>query len=318
MTVAGNSASHSADPPVSLGRIAALIASDIKLAHSVFALPFAIFAAFLAGPVRGASAQEWGTFGAKLVLVIVCMVLARTWAMLVNRLLDRTIDADNNRTNRRVFASGVLSAKTGWLTASACAAAFVLAASGFLLFFQNAWPLILSLPVLAWIGFYSFTKRFTALCHLVLGTALAASPLAAALAVRPEALFDTPTIWWLAAFVTGWVAGFDVIYALQDEGFDRSRGLSSIPARLGTHRAILVSRILHAGAWLALGIAWMALWPRLGPVFGIGVAAVGALLIWEHRIVAKRGQAGLQMAFFTVNGVVSCVLGVLGVLDATF
>lgn len=300
---------------VGWGRAAAMMASDIKLAHSVFALPFAVFAAVLAGPVAGSSAREWSLFAAKLGLVIVCMVTARTWAMLVNRLLDRGIDGENTRTRGRIFASGALSARAGWIAACGCASAFVFAASGFL-WFGNAWPILLSLPVLAWIAFYSLTKRFTALCHVVLGIALAASPLAAALAVRPESLIDTPTLWWIAGFVTGWVAGFDVIYALQDESFDRSRGLSSIPARLGTARAIWASRVLHAAAWSCLMIGWMALWPRLGPMFGVGVLAVGGLLIWEHRIVARRGQAGLQMAFFTVNGIVSCVLGCLGILDS--
>jgi len=134
--------------------------------------------------------------------------------------------------------------------------------------------------------------------------------------VRPGALLDTPTLWWLALFVTCWVAGFDVIYALQDERFDRSRGLRSIPARLGTIRAIFVSRVLHGAAWGALLVAWMVLWPRLGFAFGTGVLAVAILLVWEHRIVARRGEAGLEMAFFTINGIVSCVLGGVGMLDA--
>jgi len=303
--------------PIGVRRLAALMASDIKLAHSVFALPFALLGAVLAGPVRGAAPAMWGSFAAKLVLVIVCMVTARTWAMLVNRLLDRDIDAENTRTSRRIFASRLVGMKAGWLAACACAAVFVLATAGFL-FFGNAFPLVLAVPVLAWIAFYSLTKRFTILCHVVLGTALAASPLAAALAVRPETLLDTPTVWWLAGFVIGWVAGFDVIYALQDESFDRSRGLSSIPAKFGTRRAIVVSRIMHAAAWACLALAWMSLWPRLGLGFGVGVVAVGGLLVWEHRIVTVRGQAGLQMAFFTVNGIVSCVLGTLGIVDSLF
>ena len=291
---------------------ARLIASDIKLSHSIFALPFAVLASFLAAGTLDAS--TWRPFAGALALVVVCMVLARTWAMLFNRLADRRFDAGNARTSRRVFASGRLDARTGWAVAGVCAAAFVGFASLFLVFFDNPWPLRLSVPVLAWIAFYSLTKRFTALCHVFLGGALAASPLAAAIAVNPSFLSSSATLWWLAGFVLCWVAGFDVIYALADQAFDRGAGLSSIPARLGTRGALWASRGLHMAGYGCLMMALRSE-PRFSWLFGVAVALVGGLLALEHAIVAKRGEAGLDMAFFTVNGVVSCVLGLLGVAD---
>jgi 4-hydroxybenzoate polyprenyltransferase len=287
-----------------------LAASDIKLAHSVFALPFAVLGVFLARP----AGLAWSRLAVLLGLVVVCMVLARTWAMLVNRLADRDIDAANPRTRRRVFAAGRLSARDGWAIALACAAGFVGVTGVFWLGFANPWPVLLSVPVLAWIALYSYTKRFTLLCHVFLGGALAVSPLAAAIAVEPRAVLGVPALWLLAGMVVCWVAGFDVIYALQDTEFDTQRGLHSIPSRLGPERAIWISRGLHAGAFALLALAaWVD--TRLHGVFLGGVGLVGVLLIAEHWVLAKRGKAGLEMAFFTINGVVSCVLGLAGVAD---
>jgi 4-hydroxybenzoate polyprenyltransferase len=155
------------------------------------------------------------------------------------------------------------------------------------------------------------------LCHLVLGLALGFSPIAAAIAIRPLALAESPTLYWLAGFVVLWVAGFDVIYAMQDIDFDRCSGLSSIPALLGVAGAQWASRALHAAALACLVLAWRSHAPW-GVIFGTGVCVVAALLAFEHYVVAKRGQAGIPMAFFTVNGVVSCVLGILGCLDTVW
>jgi len=297
-------------PRPSIGGRLALVAADIKLAHSVFALPFAVLGAFMARPTDA----PWSRFAGQLAIVVACMVFARTWAMLINRLADRTIDARNPRTERRILASGALSPRDGLRFALAAAAAFIACTALFWLFFANFWPLALSVPVLLWIAFYSFTKRFTALCHIFLGGALAASPLAAALAIDPHFVAASPAIWFLAGMVLFWVAGFDVIYALQDLDFDRSAGLSSIPARLGPTGAIWVSRLLHLISF-ALLIAASQTEPRFGPVFALSVAAVGGLLIVEHAVLARRGKAGLEMAFFTINGIVSCVLGLAGILD---
>jgi 4-hydroxybenzoate polyprenyltransferase len=305
-------APSSPSPIAHWSRSLGLIAADIKLAHSIFALPFAILGAGLAGFGR----LDARSVAIALALVVVCMVLARTWAMLINRLVDRGFDAENVRTKRRVFAVGTLSPGMGWALSWACAALFIASTAGFWLALENPWPLWLSAPVLGWIAFYSLTKRFTWLCHVFLGGALAASPLAAAIALRPESLADTPSILWLAGMVLAWVAGFDIIYALQDVSFDRQRGLSSIPASLGVPRALWISRSLHFAAAGALFVAWRSE-PRFGVAFGLAVVLVCGLLIAEHVVLARKGERGLDMAFFTLNGIVSCVVGVAGVLDLT-
>lgn len=314
MTTAASPAAQPPHPPLTLAGKLRTAAGDIKLAHSVFALPFAILGALLAIDAAPFAGFGPARIAGLLALVVLCMVFARTWAMLVNRVLDRDIDARNPRTQRRAFAAGHLSPRDGALLLAACAFAFCACCALFWLFFANPWPLILSLPVLVWIGFYSLTKRFTALCHVFLGGALAASPLAAAIAVRPEALGETPALWLLAGMVLLWVAGFDVIYALQDLDFDRRTGLHSIPAKLGWRRAAWVSRAMHLGAAACLVAAWLAD-PRLALLFGLGVACTVALLVAEHAVLARRGQAGLDMAFFTLNGVISLLLGLLGSLD---
>jgi 4-hydroxybenzoate polyprenyltransferase len=251
-------------------------------------------------------------FAVKLGLVVLCMVFARTWAMLVNRLADRKLDAENPRTAKRAFAAGKLSALDGLLMLAGAAGLFIGACALFMLF-DNRWPVYWSVPVLLWIAFYSFTKRFTLLCHFFLGGALAISPIAAGVAVDPAAL-SMPSLWLLAGMVLCWVAGFDVIYALQDHEHDADAGLHSIPAKLGPTRAINLSRVLHLLCLVALLGAW-AVNPHLASVFGVGVGATAALLVAEHLVLAKRGEAGLNMAFFTLNGVISLVLGVTGIAD---
>ncbi|HZW07906.1 MAG TPA: 4-hydroxybenzoate octaprenyltransferase [Phycisphaerales bacterium] len=300
-----------ADPsPAGLGAKLKLAAADIKLSHSVFAMPFAILGAVLARP----ASETWSVTAQKLALVVACMVLARTWAMLVNRIADARIDAENPRTARRAVASGRLPAAQAKNYAGACALLFVAACSAFWILFANPWPAALSVPVLGWLALYSFAKRFTAACHLLLGTALAISPIAACLAVNPPHAAH-PSILLIAGFVTLWVAGFDVLYALQDEAFDRAKGLFSIPAWLGARRAAWLSRAMHAGAVCCLALAWRAE-PRFGPVFGGAVALAAVLLVFEHIVLVRRGLAGLPMAFFTVNGCVSVAVGMAGVADA--
>lgn len=308
--------------PVARPSSLTLIARDIKLSHSVFALPFAVLAAFMARRED----QGVGAFAGLLAAVVLCMVLARTWAMLVNRLADARIDAGNPRTARRLFASGGMTTGRGWAWAAGAAAGFA-ASTALFGWSGNWWPLALSVPVLAWIALYSWTKRFTWACHAVLGSALAASPLAAAVAVDPGVVGlpvmggavggvggVNPAVWWLAGMVLCWVAGFDVIYALQDVEFDREHGLFSVPARLGVANAIRLSRVLHAAACGCLGMAWRSE-GRFGAVFGAAVVLAGGLLVMEHVVLARRGKAGLDMAFFTINGVVSVVVGALGCLD---
>lgn len=319
MSAASNTPTSSATTtaaPTSPGWLSSLrlAAADIKLAHSVFALPFAILGAFLATPYLHGTPLHWPTLTGQLTLIVLCMIFARTWAMLVNRLADREFDKANERTARRLIASGTLPISRARAITLACALAFIATTSGFFILFHNPWPLILSVPVLAWIALYSYTKRFTAWCHVFLGGALAVSPLAAAIALDPTSLQNTPALWFISGFVLLWVAGFDVLYAIQDIDFDRARGLSSIPAKLGLGGALWTSRVLHLLAFAALVLAARSE-PRFQLPMHVAVGAVALLLIAEHAVVARRGLAGIPMAFFTLNGIVSCVLGVVGSID---
>ncbi len=283
---------------------------DIKLAHTVFAMPFAVLAAALAFEPRPPARRV----AIVLTLVVLCMVFARTWAMLVNRLADARFDADNPRTAGRAVASGRLRAGQGWAIALGSAGLFCGSAALFWPLTGNPWPALLCVPVLGFVALYSYTKRFTALCHVFLGAALAVSPLAAGLAVRPESLAEVPTLFWLAGFVVLWVAGFDVIYALQDLDFDQGRGLRSIPATLGWRGAVWVSRAMHAAAAGALVASELAD-DRLNTIYLVGVAGVIGLLLVEHLTLARRGRAGIPVVFFTYNGLASLLIGVTGVLD---
>lgn len=287
---------------------------DIKLAHSVFALPFAILGAFLVAPRHDDHTINWSLLGTLLIPVVLCMIFARNWAMLVNRVADSKIDAANPRTTRRAFASGALSLRDGIALLALNAIAFLAVCTLFGIFYQNWWPTILGIPVLIWIGFYSFTKRFTWLCHLFLGGALAASPIAAAIAVNPTHLADTTAIFWIAGMVMCWVGGFDVIYALQDLEYDQENDLSSIPARFGWKQAAWISRFLHL---LAIACLVMALQSesQLRTIFSVAIALVALVLIYEHRVLFKQGKAGIPMAFFTLNGIVSLILGFAGCID---
>jgi len=307
---------HAQPATISPLRKLILAMGDIKLAHSVFAMPFAILGAFLVAPQAGGRI-DWAALGKMLVLVVLCMVFARNWAMLFNRVADAKIDAANPRTARRAFASGSLRMRDGYVLLGLNAIAFLIGCALFGVLFGNWWPSILGVPVLAWIAFYSLTKRFTWLCHVFLGGALAASPLAAAIAVNPELLVETASVFWIAGMVLCWVAGFDVIYALQDLDYDRSVGLSSMPAKFGWRGALWISRGLHALAIVCLVMALRGD-DRLGVLFAIAIGLVALLLIWEHALLVQRGKAGIPMAFFTLNGVVSIVLGLAGCLEVAF
>ncbi|MFO0492791.1 MAG: 4-hydroxybenzoate octaprenyltransferase, partial [bacterium] len=303
--------------PLPWTRCVRLAAADIKLSHSVFALPFALLGALVAHE----PSQRWGRLIGPLVLIGVCMVAARTWAMLVNRLADARFDAANPRTARRVIASGQLHARQGWTLALASAAVFLLACAAFWFLFANPWPIALGVPVLGWLALYSYAKRFTALCHVLLGSALAISPIAAGLAVDPVRAFSGTSI-LLAGFVMLWVAGFDVLYALQDEAFDRQAGLHSIPVAVGARRGVVLARILHAGASVCLLLASLGARgplalgdPRLGALMLLAWALATALLVVEHVVLVRRGLAGLPVAFFTINGVLSLAVGTLGAID---
>lgn len=289
------------------------IAVDIKIAHSVFALPFAVLAACMAA-VGAEDTIDWSRFVPALILVVLAMVFARTAAMLANRLLDHRIDADNPRTAQRAIPSGRLPVRHATIALVASIGLFLLTCLGFLPTNDNPWPIILALPVLAWICLYPLAKRFTWLCHAWLGLSLAISPLAAALAISPDALLQQPSIWLLSGMVLVWVTGFDVLYALQDIEVDRSQGLHSMPSSLGTSTALWLSRLLHLVA-IALLVLIAAVDQRMHALFIIAAVAATALLIWEHVLIARFGTGRITLAFFTLNGLVSCLLGLFGLID---
>jgi 4-hydroxybenzoate polyprenyltransferase len=269
-----------------LGRIG-LYGRMIKFSHSVFALPFAFSSAVLAA----GSGISWR----QVVWILVAMVGARSAAMGFNRLADQGLDARNPRTAGRELPRGVLSRGEVWLFVIASAATLVVAAA-----MLNPLCLALSPVALLVIFGYSYTKRFTALSHVFLGLALALAPVGAWLAIRGR-LEGPPVVLGLA--VLFWVAGFDTIYACQDEAFDRAEGLHSLPAHLGTRRALVLARLFHVVA-VALLAGLYALVP-MHPLYLVGVSAVAALLVYEHSLVRADDLSRIDAAFFTVNGWIS-------------
>ncbi|MCG3125555.1 MAG: 4-hydroxybenzoate octaprenyltransferase [Phycisphaerae bacterium] len=282
----------------------AVWAEMIKFAHSVFALPYALLATFLAARPGLPTATQ-------LLLILICMVGARSAAMTFNRLVDQRIDAENPRTRGRPLPSGTISRTAAWSFFAASGGLFLLGCAGFWLLCDNPWPFGLSLPVLALLCAYSLAKYVTRWSHLILGAAIALSPVAAWIAINPHTLSWRAALLMLA--VTCWIAGFDLIYACQDERFDRRRGLFSLPATMGVAAALRLARVLHLLTALALISVGLA--HQLGWLYYLGVACVAALLAYENAIVSPRDLSRVDVAFFTINGVVGVVLGVLGVLD---
>jgi len=275
--------------PVPIFRNIATTLEMIKWEHSIFALPFALCGAMLAaGGMPRAPQLGW---------IVLCMVSARSAAMAFNRLADAQIDAANPRTATRAIPAGILSTRfVGVFVVTSCGL-FVLAASQL-----NRLTLYLSPVALAVILLYSYTKRFTRWSHVVLGFALGIAPAAAWIGVRGSL---DPRILLLTVAVTFWVGGFDILYACQDVDFDRAHGLNSIPQAFGIGRALLLSRVLHV-LMLALLVA-LVLSFGLGKLALLGVAAVAALLAYEHSLVSAKDLSKLNAAFFTMNGVIAMV-----------
>jgi 4-hydroxybenzoate polyprenyltransferase len=274
----------------------------VRFSHTLFALPFALLAAALAWadePFR------WPDLAG----ILLCMVFARSAAMAFNRLADRHIDAKNPRTATRHLPAGTLSTATVWGFTVVCCAGFV--ASTLLFYFRepsNPWPLYLCGPVLLFVLGYSLAKRFTSLAHFWLGAALMLAPVAAWIAVRGLVDMTVPLI--LGAAVAFWVAGFDILYACQDADFDRAEGLHSVPARYGVRASLRVAAACHAVMFaLLVGLHFAS--PHLGAVYLAGLAAVGLLLVYEHRLVRADDLSRVNRAFFHVNGVISVGLLVL-------
>ncbi|WP_457681697.1 UbiA-like polyprenyltransferase [Thermovibrio sp.] len=268
----------------------------IKVEHTVFALPFALTSALIA-------AKGFPTLY-QLFYITLALFGARTAAMSLNRLIDADIDAKNPRTANRHIPRGAV--KRG--------EAFVLALLGFAVMVYSAYklnPLAFKLsPVAIFIlTLYSFTKRFTSLCHLVLGVAIALAPLGAWIAVKGSVSLPA---FILSASVGLWVAGFDIIYALQDLEFDRKMGLFSIPARLGVKRALLLSRLFHL--LTLVGLITVGVMGKLGPFYYLGLLVSAFLMIKEHRIVAKEREK-VAFAFFNLNGYISLTVFLFTLLD---
>ena len=280
-------------------------ANFVRLPHTVFALPFALVGVVLASyvaPVRWVS----------VVWVVVAFTAARFAAMGFNRIVDRAIDARNPRTAMRELPAGKLTVREA---STAVAIASVL-------FGIAAWrlnPLCLKLaPVaLAWVFFYSYTKRFTRWSHLVLGIGMGIAPAGGYIAVTGQ--WSEP--WWvipaLVAAVMSWGAGFDVLYALQDVQFDRENRLYSLPATIGARGAVRFSRALHAATvgLLAIVVGEAAGVTHPGTLSWAGVVAVAALLIYEHSLISEKDQSKLNGAFFTMNGVISIVFFAFILID---
>ncbi len=274
-----------------------IILEMIKFEHTIFALPFAIMSAFIAsGGLPSLPKLGW---------ILVAMVGARSCAMAFNRLADAEIDSENPRTAMRAIPAGLITKGVVWV--------FTLVSAGLLVF--AAWrlnPLAFALsPVaLAVIMGYSYTKRFTSLSHFWLGLALSISPVGAWIAIQGR--FDwTPII--LCCVVLLWTAGFDIIYACQDVNFDKKHGLHSIPARLGIRWALWVSSALHVVAVLLLFC--IPLLTELGLFYYIGVGIVILIFIYEHAIVKPNDLSRVNLAFFTLNGMISLVLMALSIAD---
>lgn len=279
--------------------------SLIKFSHTIFAMPFALTGFFIA-----ISQQNEGMDWLKLVLVVLCMVFARSAAMAFNRWLDSDIDAENPRTKVREIPAGVISPKA--------ALGFVIV--NCLLFIATTWFInslcfFLSPVALAVVLGYSYTKRFTWLCHLVLGLGLSLAPVGAYLAVTGR--FDwIPVLYGLAVLL--WVAGFDVIYALQDEEFDKSQRLYSMPSFFGKKRALRISEWMHLGTAALMVYAGNKLHsavPATGWLLWTGTVIFLLLLLYQHLIVKPNDLSRVNMAFFTTNGVASLIFGALAIVD---
>jgi len=279
----------------------AIIFSDIKIQHTVFALPFAVMSAFLAAGGMPKAEQ--------LIWIVVCMVGARSAAMAFNRIVDARFDAKNPRTRERALPSGQVGIGS-YL-------AFLIASS--ILFIFSAWMLnqlafCLSPVALVIVFFYSLTKRFTAFSHFWLGLAISIAPIGAWVAIREEISFISLL---LGAAVVFWLVGFDILYSCMDVDVDRVNRLHSIPQRFGVAMALKMAWASHAVMVVFLLIL-LEFTVLLGPIYLAGVVLVAGLLIYEHSLVKKDDLSNVNMAFFNVNGIISIGLMVFVVVDCVW
>ncbi|MFD0670418.1 UbiA-like polyprenyltransferase [Cohnella sp. GCM10027633] len=273
----------------------------IKFEHTIFALPFAYMGAILGGVVVDGRLPEWSECG----WILLAMVGARTAAMGLNRVIDRAIDARNPRTANRAIPAGLIK--------SAEAALFIVAS--FALLFWAASQLnglsVKLLPIAVFMTvIYSYTKRFTWLCHVVLGLTIGLAPLGGWVAVTGEVTWTSIILYLTVAI---WTAGFDIIYACQDIEFDRKEGLHSIPARFGIKGALYIARTFHA--LTTVGFASLFVLTDLGWPYFVGMVIAAGLLLYEHRLVKPNDLSKLNAAFFTMNGVLSAVVFAFTFID---
>lgn len=293
--------------------------SLIKFSHTIFAMPFALIGFFLAvfrwDGAANSQVPGWHTtvfapetirmLGVKLLLVILCMVFARSAAMAFNRYLDRAFDAKNPRTAIREIPAGIISANSALGFTILMCVLFVATT-----WFINPLCFYLSFVALAVVLGYSYTKRFTPLCHLVLGVGLSLAPIGAYLAVTGR--FDLLPILFSFAVIF-WVSGFDIIYALQDAEFDKANQLYSIPSWLGKAKALRVSEILHlCSAACVLFAGWYG---GFGWLYWIGAAVFVGMLVYQHSLVKPNDLRRVNLAFMTANGIASVVFAVFVIAD---
>jgi 4-hydroxybenzoate polyprenyltransferase len=287
----------------------------IRFSHTLFALPFALLSAAMAWTLGARSQPPHPWRWQELAGILLCMVAARSAAMAFNRLAVEKLDAVNPRTGRRHLPGGLLSRQAVWGFAAVAALLFI---GGTLLFLPNRLPIYLAVPVLAFLAAYSYAKRFTWLSHFWLGAALGFSPVAAWIAIRGDAVLGRPADLWpsilLGAAVLSWVAGFDIIYACQDFEYDCQAGLYSIPTQLGITRSLRLAAICHAVTVVLLA-ALPLVYPWLGAIYWTAVAAVAALLVYEHILVRPDDLTRVNKAFFQVNAFISIGLFAIGTLD---
>jgi 4-hydroxybenzoate polyprenyltransferase len=277
--------------------------SLVKFAHTIFAMPFALLGFFMATILEGAL-PDWKLF----ILVIFCMVFARNAAMSFNRWADRHIDSTNPRTSLREIPARIIGPRSALAFCILNALLFVACT-----WFINRLCFYLSPVALAVILGYSFTKRFTILSHFILGLGLALAPTGAFIAVTGSFQI-TPVILSLA--VLFWVSGFDIIYALQDEDFDRNNNLHSVPVRIGRKRALYFSAMLHLITVSVLAIIGLSV--GFSIIYWIGFVIFTGLMIYQHSILSPDNLSRLNLAFFTLNGIASLLFSTFAIADLLF
>lgn len=277
--------------------------SLVTFAHTIFAMPFAIIG-FALG-LRAVNFVTYKPWWELLILVLLCMVFARSAAMAFNRWLDAEYDANNPRTAVREIPSGIISKRNAMMFVVTSCIAFVVTT-----YFINALCLVLAPVALFVILFYSYTKRFTSLCHIVLGLGLSLAPIGAYIAVTGNFAW-VPLLFSIS--VICWVSGFDIIYALQDIEFDKANNLRSIPSWLGLKRALRVSEYLHVLSFasiVAAGVVGQFSW-----LYWCGAAVFGYFLIYQHTLVKPKDLSKVNRAFFTSNGIASVVFSLFVLVD---